>query len=289
MHVVIRITTSAAGSNTGAEVASINGDAFSGITNTPVFLTDSTEYRPKFGFYRGIGTTYGVPTGDSWVEHRTVTGYIGASNILTWKGGQNSNAWNTQITQNFLNGATPSVFNTVDQVIFNDSTANTTVNLSGTVAPDFALVNATQNYTFSGTGSITGGTLRKDGAGMLTLATTNTYPGLTDVRNGVLFVTGSIGNNSLTSITGGTLRAGSSSALGTNSTIGTEINGGTLDVNGFNLGTEPISVQGGGVGNAGAILNSGAAQTTALTKVTLTGNTTFGGSGRWDLRGTALP
>jgi hypothetical protein len=53
--------------------------------------TASNDYRPKFGFYRGIGTDYGVPSGDSWIEHRTITGYSGASNALTWKGGAAGN------------------------------------------------------------------------------------------------------------------------------------------------------------------------------------------------------
>ncbi len=38
--------------------------------------------------------------------------------------------------------------------------------------------------------------------------------------------------------------------------------------------------------NVGAIINSGAQQTNALTNVTLTGDATFGGTGRWDIRGT---
>jgi hypothetical protein len=59
-----------------------------------------------------------------------------------------------------------------------------------------------------------------------------------------------------------------------------------LDINGFNLSTEPIFVQGTGVSSAGAIVNTGAQQTSALTNVTMTGDTTLGGSGRWDIRGT---
>ncbi len=291
-HVVVRITTTngAAGDTSGALVASVNGDAFSGLSNVQMWSDNgagapSDDYRTKFGFYRGIGTSYGVPAGDSWVEHRTITGSDSSSNVLTWKGGLASNTWDTAATANFLNGASASVFKTIDQVNFDNSTANTTVNISGPVAPGYIRVNAAQNYTFIGSGSITAGTLRKDGAGMLTLATTNTYPGLTDVRAGTLLVTGSIGNNSLVSLTGGTLKAGSTAALGTNSTIGTQINGGTLDVNGLSLSTEPIIVQGAGVGSAGAIVNTGAQQTSALTNVTLTGDTTVGGSGRWDVRG----
>src|SRR5205823_8978807 len=130
------------------------------------------------------------------------------------------------------NGATPVVFNAVDEALFDNSSGNTGVTLTANVSPGFTRVNSSSNYTFSGSFGITGGTLRKDGSGTLTLATTNSYPGLTDVRAGTLFVTGSIGNNSLVSLTGGTLKAGSSTALGTNATIGTQINGGTVDING---------------------------------------------------------
>src|SRR5262249_25655751 len=132
------------------------------------------------------------PVGDSWVEHRTITGYQGSSNVLTWQGGQNNNTWDTATTANFLNGASTSTFNTIDQINFTNSSSNTTINISGNVWPDFADVNSSSNYTFQGTGSITGGTLRKDGTGTLTLATNNSYAGLTDVRAGTLFVTGSI-------------------------------------------------------------------------------------------------
>ncbi len=289
IHFDIRITPCAQGETTGSILLSVNGGPFTGVTNAAIDLQGSTDFRPKFGFYRGISITNGVtniPVGDSWVEHRTITGYIGTSNVLTWAGGLNSNTWDTATTSNFLNGTSSSVFNTIDQINFTNSSANTNINISGSVWPGFADVNSSQNYTFSGTGSITGGTLRKDGTGTLTLATTNSYDGLTDVRSGTLFVTGSIGNNSLVSLTGGILKAGSATALGSNSTIGTQIAGGTLDINGFNLTTEPISVQGAGVSNAGAIINTGAQQTSALTNVTLTGDTTFGGTGRWDIRGT---
>jgi autotransporter-associated beta strand protein len=286
IHFVIRITPCAAGESTGQIQLSVNGGAFTGIANAPVDLTGSTDFRPKFGFYRGISTTNGVPAGISWVEHRTITGYIGTSNVLTWNGTATTSTWDNNTTQSFLNGTSAASFNIDDQINFTDAAANAAVNISGNVWPNYIRVNSSKNYVLSGTGSIVGGTLRKDGSGMLTLATTNSYPGLTDIRAGTLLVTGSVGNNSLVSITGGTLKAGSSAALGTNSTIGTQIDGGTLDINGFNLTTEPISVDGTGAGGVGAIINSGAQQTSALTNVTLTADATFGGSGRWDIRGT---
>ena len=289
IHFVIRITPCAQGETTGGIQLSVDGGAFTGVTNQAIDLQGSTDFRPKFGFYRGISITNGVtnvPEGDSWVEHRTITGYIGTSNVLTWNGTASVNTWDNNTTLSFLNGSTAASFNIDDQINFTDAAANTNVNISGNVSPNYIRFNSTKSYVVSGTGSITGGaTLRKDGTGTLTLSTTNSYQGLTDVRAGTLFVTGSVGNSSLVSITGGTLKAGSSAALGTNSTIGTQIDGGTLDINGFNLTTEPISVDGTGASGVGAIINTGSQQTSALTNVTLTGNTTFGGTGRWDIRG----
>ncbi|MGA2060031.1 MAG: autotransporter-associated beta strand repeat-containing protein [Thermoguttaceae bacterium] len=293
IHAVIRITTTSSTESNGVVMASINGDAFQGLSGASVYLPGATTYYNKWGFYRGMGVDYGVPPGDSWVEDRTLSLLQGTTNILAWKGGANGNTWDLDTTQNWLNGSTPSIFRTADQVSFTDSTANNSVNILGTVSPNYITVNAAQNYTFSGTGKISGGTLVKLGSGTLTLATSNDYPGLTEVQGGTLSVTGSIGNNSLVFVTGGTLKAGSSIALGTNSSIGTTINGGTLDINGFNLSTEPITVQGAGVGGNGAIINSGIQQTSALSTVTLSGDATFGstqtppggtGFGRWDIR-----
>jgi autotransporter-associated beta strand protein len=84
------------------------------------------------------------------------------------------------------------------------------------------------------------------------------------------------------------LKAGSSTALGAGGLTSGETvihAGATLDVNGQQLNGEGITVSGDGVGNAGAIVNSGAQQTSAIGRLTLAGNTTIGGSGRWDVRG----
>src|SRR6185295_13041007 len=65
--------------------------------------------------------------------------------------------------------------------------------------------------------------------------------------------------------------------------------GGTLDLNGislFNPG-EFVTISGNGVGNTGAIINSGADQNNGLRYVSLAGDATIGSSspGRWDIRG----
>jgi fibronectin-binding autotransporter adhesin len=96
------------------------------------------------------------------------------------------------------------------------------------------------------------------------------------------------GNNAFTgpvTVSQGTLQAGSGTALGTADGSTTISSGATLDVNGQTLNTEPVIVSGAGVNGLGAIFNSGADDLTAMGNVTLAGNTTFGGTGRWDIRG----
>jgi len=112
------------------------------------------------------------------------------------------------------------------------------------------------------------GSLIKTGAGALTLSGANTFTG--DVT-----------------VVQGTLKAGSVSALGGTEGSTTINSGATLDVNDLNLGLEPIIVSGAGVGGLGAIVeNTGAGgfNQANVAFVTLVSDTTFGGTGRWDLR-----
>jgi autotransporter-associated beta strand protein len=123
-----------------------------------------------------------------------------------------------------------------------------------------------QNNTFFGTGVVT-----NKGGGVLVLGGDNSQADM-----------------NITVATNSTLRAASATALGRNDGTTLIENGGTLDVNGQNLGPKSVTVSGAGVGGNGAIVNSGAAQISALQEVILQTNTTFGGTGRWDIRaGTA--
>jgi fibronectin-binding autotransporter adhesin len=105
--------------------------------------------------------------------------------------------------------------------------------------------------------------------------------------NGVVTLSGSNGAyGSEINVQSGTLRPGVANALG-GATARVVVAGGTvLDVNGQNLGPVQVFVEGSGISGQGAIVNSGAAQTLALQYATLTGNATFGGQNRWDIRGT---
>lgn len=111
-----------------------------------------------------------------------------------------------------------------------------------------------------------GGTLTKAGTGTLTVSAANTF-------------------GAAVQISGGTVKTGDGAALGS---IGAVINNtGTLDLDGQNLASLPISVSGAGAGGNGAIVNTGApllsgSAGVGLSSVTLNGNATIGGSGPWN-------
>ena len=65
----IRVRTSTTAD--GAVLASVNGDAFSGVTGVPVYRPEATDYRPKWGSYRGVDAD--EPYGEDVVEHRNVS------------------------------------------------------------------------------------------------------------------------------------------------------------------------------------------------------------------------
>jgi autotransporter-associated beta strand protein len=89
-------------------------------------------------------------------------------------------------------------------------------------------------------------------------------------------------------ITSGTLKALGTQALGTTTGTTTIQSGGTLDVNGLDLGGDQIFVVGDGVDGGGAIVNNGGGTIFNLHRVTLTGPTSFGGGARWDIRQTGV-
>jgi autotransporter-associated beta strand protein len=136
---------------------------------------------------------------------------------------------------------------------------------AGAVANNAALTFARSDAVTAANPVSGAGTLTQNGTDVLTLGGDSTFTGPAIVAQG-------------------TLRAGSATALGAVDG-GTTINpGATLDVNGQNLGAEPVIVSGAGVGGNGAIGNSGADQLNALRAVTLAGDTTLGGTARWDIR-----
>lgn len=63
-----RIKTSPAAD--GAILVSVDGDEFQGLKDVPVYRPDASDYRPKWGLYRGIDKDKPMPMGDDWVEHK---------------------------------------------------------------------------------------------------------------------------------------------------------------------------------------------------------------------------
>lgn len=184
---------------------------------------------------------------------------------LVWRGDGTLNRWDTN-TFNWRNAGVSDKFYPLDAVLFDDSGSNNNfINLLTPVPPASVTVSAAKNYTFGGAGRISGATsLTKLGAGTLTISNANDFDGLVTVSAGVL-------------------KTANATALGT--VLGATFvnNAGALDLNGVNLGAEPVVVSGAGAGS-GAIFNSGASQPNALRFIALAGDTTFGGSGRWDVR-----
>jgi fibronectin-binding autotransporter adhesin len=124
---------------------------------------------------------------------------------LVWRGGTGTTTWDSGSTQSWLNATANSTFANGDTVRFDISGNNTTsVTLTGTLQPGTVTVYSPTDYTFSGTGSLSGTMpLVKAGAGALTLAGTHTFTGATTVWDGALVVNGSLQSSPVT-VWGGT-------------------------------------------------------------------------------------
>jgi fibronectin-binding autotransporter adhesin len=239
----------------------VGGSGLPGL-NTAIISTPASRY----------GLTLNTATGGQ--VNVTITG---APFNLKWDSTSILN-WDVAESYNFFDpiGATNTAFYQGDSVLFDDSVAGVLTNISITtnlvVFPSAITNNSSvNNFTISGPGQI-GGTNRivKLGTSTLTLASSNTFSGPVSVQ-------------------AGTLRLGSTNALGsTNGTLAIAA-GGTLELNNFAIGGEPTFVAGAGAGAGGngAIINSSTnvgGQQNAFQFITLTADTTFGGANRWDLR-----
>lgn len=127
------------------------------------------------------------------VRHDYLVGPLdaGDATALTWNGNVDGN-WDAS-TYNWLAGATSTNFTDGSAVRFDDNaTGTTTVNLAATVSPKSTLaVNSSKNYTFGGTGKITGSSgLAKAGSGTLTFtgAVANDYTGPNVIGGGKVIV-----------------------------------------------------------------------------------------------------
>ena len=216
--------------------------------------TGTYELMTYGGSLTGSSTDFSISGASSGTTRQSFTidtshlGHIdldvtGAPASLVWKGDGSGNSWDVVTTPNWKNGAANDNFFNFDQVTFNDTTANTTVNLNATVIPGSISVNTAQTYLVQGSGTITGGaTLTKSGTGTFILANTGTND-----FNGAI------------TINAGTLQIGNG---GTDGSIGASsiANSGALVVNKSVAVTLPNAISGTGAlvlnGTGGLVLNT---------------------------------
>ncbi|BCU78412.1 hypothetical protein llg_31270 [Luteolibacter sp. LG18] len=123
--------------------------------------------------------------------------------------------------------------------------------------------------------------LAPGGAASMGLGTANTFSGKVIIGAGASLRTdngSSLGvRDPLTTLTSGT---GDPTVVNYTEVI----SGGTLNISSLNHGTEYIKAAGTGWDGNGAVVNLNATQTNSLQQMELTGDATFGGSSRWDIR-----
>ncbi len=127
------------------------------------------------------------------------------------------------------------------------------------------------------------GTVTQIGTGSVTLTATSTFTGAVNINSGTVIVVGSAVSTGVPSTVGTPLGA---VGVGTvNIPIGStlELANNNLGTNNFGFGIKQFNVAGNGSGS-GVILNNGTTQFNAFRNINLTGDATFGGSQRFDMR-----
>lgn len=124
--------------------------------------------------------------------------------MIEWTGIVDSN-WDS-IAENWSADGLPVIYQSGDSVHFGDGgNASSAINFVSNVQAPVVSVNASKNYTFSGSGVlIEGSSLEKSGSGILTLTRTHSFTGSTVISGGVLSITQTGGGSSAIGATLGT-------------------------------------------------------------------------------------
>jgi len=109
--------------------------------------------------------------------------------MVTWNGESGNNTWQQAVTENFLADGKVSVQAFGDDIVFDDQAASTSVVISGAVSPNSVTFNnETKSYTVSGDSIVGGGTITKNGKGLVSFTNWN-HTGNTTINEGVVAVT----------------------------------------------------------------------------------------------------
>jgi autotransporter-associated beta strand protein len=181
------------------------------LTGTPTFTWEAPA---------GLFLVASFNTSTAGVISMTLAAPLRLPGSITWTGAASFN-WDTA-TQNWTAGSAATHYQTGDTPWFTDSgVATSAISIVANVQPAGVVVNAAKNYTFSGSGAITGdATLVKSGSGALTLTGIHGIGGVTSISGGTLSITQTGGGSSATGAVlgsgpielsgGGTFRMGSS-------------------------------------------------------------------------------
>lgn len=160
--------------------ANINLQGFS-IPSNSTILTYSYGMPQDNADETGIGSpdiAPGVLTGVSTNFAATFAPYSATVLVFapatTWVGSATNGNWDIATTPNWNLSGTNVVFQNGSAVVFGDNAAASNIVITTNVSPVSTLViDSALNYTFSGPGAISGGTLTKSGSGTLTILNTN--------------------------------------------------------------------------------------------------------------------
>jgi len=108
---------------------------------------------------------------------------------IQWTGNEDT-VWDMANMENFTNSSGETdFFVSGDNVLFNDSAKQFSVNLTGDLEADTVMVDNTKAFFFKGAGNLTGNTvLVKQGTGILTISNDNTYTGGNRLSGGIVSV-----------------------------------------------------------------------------------------------------
>ncbi|MFO1487066.1 MAG: autotransporter-associated beta strand repeat-containing protein [Verrucomicrobiota bacterium] len=165
-----------------------NGGHYAGVTTASltIYPADGTDAATSVNGYDVVVSGSCSPAATSSRVGLTIK----TPADLIWVGDGAANLWDIATSLNWNDGVNTTNFNFGDNVVFDDTSANTSVGLaSPLLSPTQIRVDSTQNYIFRPGGNISGpGTsLLKTGTGILYMTNNvNSYAGGTTISNGII-------------------------------------------------------------------------------------------------------